>query len=461
MAAACDMRLENYVAKAKQQMSERGELGFRDAYHNFEDAFDAFTFAELMEKAGALSIHPKVFLDWLGTPEGANMAKSQQACLPRLRPGHGSGHGSGPGTGPLTASGYSHCSGSMSSSSNRRIRSIQWNSLRDTGFVPQNGKPRVLITGATGLLGREVYKTFEAAGWQVCGVGLSRAKAPLMQLDLFQNDAVDQILDDFKPDVLLHCAAERRPDKLENNEEWALKINSALTELIAGLCSDKNIWMVYLSTNYVFDGKCPPYTERDHPNPLNTYGKSKLAGEQKMNAVHPHAAILRVPLLYGPSVSVDESSVTQVLKVVQKGSGSVDNWQERYPTYTCDLAKVLEAFASAYMKHRSERDPTEFAGVFHWQSAEKHTKYTMAKVIATIAAVDESGLVPLNDGPGPNAAPRPQFEQMECGRLEAILGKYYPEMALQRFRSTFEDSMRTVLDPLVNPQNQPTSGDAY
>jgi S-adenosylmethionine synthetase len=268
------------------------------------------------------------------------------------------------------------------------------------------------------------------------------------------------LLDEFKPHVLLHCAAERRPDKLEGNEEWAMKINAELTDHIAELCKDRNIWMVYMSTNYVFDGKDAPYKEDDNTNPVNTYGVSKLAGETKMHDTYENGAILRVPLLYGPTDSLDESSVTQVFKNVKQSVDAkvkVDNWQQRYPTYTPDVANVLEAFSSAYYKNivakDNNADKKKFGGVFQWQAPEMHTKFTMAKIIAKIANISEDGLVSVDDGPGPNAAPRPHYEAMTCAKLEAIL-KEYDEPAFKKtgYATGFEKSIEEVLAKFVAPE---------
>merc|ERR1712176_1005683 len=133
-----------------------------------------------------------------------------------------------------------------------------------------------------------------------------------------------------------------------------------------------------MSTNYVFDGKEAPYSEDAATRPLSVYGESKLAGEKAVLEEHPESAVLRVPLLYGPIENVKETSVTVLLDTIrQNGSAKLDNWQERYPTNTEDLAEVLEAMSGIYVAAGARRDPLTFSRVFHWQANERHTKYTM------------------------------------------------------------------------------------
>eukprot|EP00928_Gymnodinium_smaydae_P022739 TRINITY_DN18999_c0_g4_i1.p1 TRINITY_DN18999_c0_g4~~TRINITY_DN18999_c0_g4_i1.p1 ORF type:complete len:371 (-),score=72.92 TRINITY_DN18999_c0_g4_i1:73-1149(-) len=311
------------------------------------------------------------------------------------------------------------------------------------------GAPRLLLPGATGLLGREVYRQFCAAGWEVCGVGRTRAAPPLVSLDLFDTDALAALMDTFKPNVVIHCAAERYPDKLEGNEAWAMKINAGLTRTIAELAKTRKIWLVYMSTNYVFDGKAAPYAEDAVPNPVNLYGRSKLEGERAMREVYPEGAIFRVPLLFGPSSSLDESSVTQLVKTIRQPTPRVCNWQERYPTFTPDVARALLAFCTRRLDAggsdgaRLGERSREFAGVFHWQAGEMQTKFSMSQTIAELLSMDKAHLIPTG-APDAGAAPRPQYEEMGCARLERLFG---PE-TVAACRSDFRASLAKVLEGL-------------
>jgi len=305
---------------------------------------------------------------------------------------------------------------------------------------------RVLVAGATGHLGRQVLKAFERGGWNVRGTGFARAGGGTVRCDLLNSSELASQFDDFKPSIVIHCAAERRPDVLEGDGAHATKINVDLTREVGKLCRARKAWMIYLSTNYVFDGKHAPYAEDAEPRPLNVYGASKLAGERALAEAHPDAATLRVPLLYGPVEYLSETSVTALLSAIRNDSPRLCNWQERFPTNTEDVAGVLEAFSAAYVANAG-RSPEQFRGIFHWQANERHTKYTMAMTIADICGIDTSGFVRVDDNaPPPGAAPRPQFERMLCSRFEALLeaaGEGDPD----RFRSDFKASLTRHLQP--------------
>merc|ERR1719436_1470849 len=239
---------------------------------------------------------------------------------------------------------------------------------------------------------------FEASGWHTRGLGLARASndphARVVRCDILNPDELRTQFETHRPTVVIHCAAERRPDVLEENRDYATKINVDTTREIGRICKQMGAKLIYISTNYVFDGKSPPYDENGTPNPVNTYGASKLAGERVLAEYCPGAATVRVPLLYGPIEYVGETSVTALLNTVQQKNPKLDNWQERFPTRTVDVARVLEAFAGAYTT-AAERGQSleEFRGPFHWQANELHTKYTMGFAIAEMVGLDPDGLI--------------------------------------------------------------------
>jgi len=277
--------------------------------------------------------------------------------------------------------------------------------------------------------------------------GFSRATGRIFKCNLLEAGEFEELLNKFKPIIVIHCAAERRPDVLEKDKEYAKKINVDMTGNIGRLCKARGIWLVYLSTNYVFDGKDAPYAEDAVPNPVNTYGESKLAGERALAEMFPAAATLRVPLLYGPIEYLGETSVTDLLsKIQQDPRAKLDNWQERFPTCSTDVARVIEVVCSQYMK-KGKDNPDRFAGVFHWQANARHTKYTMAQVIAEIACIDSSEHVSVDDAPAPGTAPRPQFERMLCDRVEAILKD--DQTPLEEFRSDFKAGLAKHLRPFL------------
>ena len=177
---------------------------------------------------------------------------------------------------------------------------------------------RVLVTGASGLLGRAVVKQFASdEAWQVMGCAHSRCKGNLKKIDLMDLDATEKLVRVFRPNVLIHSAGERRPDVVEKDEAKAKRMNVESTARLAEVMTSLNAdldkpehFMLYISTDYVFDGTCPPFKPHDKPNPLNKYGKSKLEGERMLLTHHPVGGVLRIPILYGEVEYLGESAVT-------------------------------------------------------------------------------------------------------------------------------------------------------
>uniref|UniRef100_A0AAY4AZS8 Methionine adenosyltransferase 2 subunit beta n=1 Tax=Denticeps clupeoides TaxID=299321 RepID=A0AAY4AZS8_9TELE len=268
---------------------------------------------------------------------------------------------------------------------------------------------RVLVTGATGLLGRAVYKEFQNNAWDGLGCGYSRARPRFLRCNLLDEEALRGVIQDFQPHVIVHCAAERRPDVVERHTEAALNLNVHVSATLAKEAA--GIFLIYISTDYVFDGRNPPYGENDAPNPLNLYGKTKLEGEREVLRHNPEAAILRVPILFGEVERVEESAVSVLWDLVQEGSDSctIDHCQQRFPTYTSDVARVCRLMDSS------------LRGIFHFSGKEQMTKYEMACAMADAFNLPSSHLIPLTEQPAGAGAQRPHNAQLECSRL-VLLG---------------------------------------
>ncbi|XP_076836325.1 methionine adenosyltransferase 2 subunit beta isoform X2 [Brachyhypopomus gauderio] len=288
---------------------------------------------------------------------------------------------------------------------------FDYGDFEDDVYTPYR---RVLVTGATGLLGRAVYKEFQKNQWDTLGCGYSRARPRFLRCNLLDEDAVRAVVRDFQPHAIVHCAAERRPDVVEHHTEAARNLNVHACATLAKEAAD--IFLLYISTDYVFDGRNPPYGENDAPGPLNMYGKSKLEGEREILRHCPGAAVLRVPILYGDVEKVEESAVTVLWDRVQEGAESctVDHCQQRFPTYTSDVARVCRSMAE-----RALQDPS-LRGIFHYSGKEQMTKYEMACAIADAFNLPSSHLIPLTEQPAGAGAQRPHNAQLECSRLELL-----------------------------------------
>lgn len=222
----------------------------------------------------------------------------------------------------------------------------------------------VLVTGATGLLGRQVVKAFGKKDWTARGTGFSRADGTaVLKVDLASPPDVQKALDAVRPRVVVHCAANRFPDKVDKDPDGTRKLNVDATAALASQCADRDVVLIYISTDYVFSGKPgeAPY-EADAPTgPTNLYGQTKLDGEHAVLDTYKAAAkdglglVLRVPVLYGNAEVPAESAVNVLMDAVwkaQKGDKvTMEHWALRYPTNTEDVGRVCHG------KFSPERPP--------------------------------------------------------------------------------------------------------
>jgi len=136
----------------------------------------------------------------------------------------------------------------------------------------------------------------------VHGVALTRSTPTLTKLDLTDFNSVETFLTSIEPDLIIHTAAERRPDKVEKDPIKSNLLNVDVPSHLANFCKaglKSQPLLINISTDYVFDGNSPPYKVSDPPNPLNAYGTSKLLGERAIqeNGLKGRAVSLRVPVL--------------------------------------------------------------------------------------------------------------------------------------------------------------------
>jgi len=207
-----------------------------------------------------------------------------------------------------------------------------------------------------------------------------------------------------KPDWIIHCAAERRPDVAEKDPAGTQKLNAEVPGHLAALSKRLGFTLVYISTDYVFDGTSPPYTPSSVTNPVNLYGMSKRDGEVAVLSVNgAKVIILRVPVLYGPAPKNSDSAINILLDVVQDQSGktyTMDHYATRYPTNVEDIAKFLA---------RLIRLKKDIPPIVHYSSEEPYTKYEICLVFAKILGLPHRHIIPDEDPPtGAGATTRPR-----------------------------------------------------
>jgi len=305
---------------------------------------------------------------------------------------------------------------------------------------------RVLLTGASGLLGRAILAGLRGRrDIELTGTAFSRARTPVIKADLTDPAEVGALFAAAKPDFVIHAAAERRPDIVDRNPSQARALNVAATETVARACAKSGAFLLYISTDYVFDGSNPPYFPDSPVNPLNEYGRLKLEGEARVAAMAAaKAAILRLPILYGPVERLDESAVTELASLLKKGQACrVDNWARRYPLHVDDVAAAIEKIIDATAS-RSGGPTAGGRGAVHQSGLPiyllsgpvAYTKYEMLAIMAKILGMDASFAAP--DAAPSKGAPRPKDCRMDTTLIEAL--GYKP-------RVDFESGIADALAP--------------
>lgn len=191
----------------------------------------------------------------------------------------------------------------------------------------------ILVTGVNGQLGFDVVKELNKRNIECLGIDKS-------ELDITDKDAVEEYLFKLKPDCVIHCAAYTAVDRAEDEEGICAKVNITGTENIAKACKNVDAKMIYISTDYVFDGQGDISFEVDgHIEPLSVYGKTKYEGELKVKEVLDKYFIVRISWVFG--INGNNFINTMIRLGKEKDSLNVVCDQIGSPTYTFDLAPLL------------------------------------------------------------------------------------------------------------------------
>lgn len=268
--------------------------------------------------------------------------------------------------------------------------------------------PKIVITGASGLLGRALMARFSTIN--PIGYAFTRAeKLALKKVDLTNQQQMRYALEQDSPDIIIHAAAERRPNICTDNQEQALELNVQATENIARYAKESGAWLLYLSTDYVFDGTQPPYAPNSTVNPINFYGKSKLSGELVIKETLDQYGILRVGMLYGKTEHLAESAVTTLIPLLDAKEGQADHYCKRYPIYTMDVANACWQLAQHALV------TSKFHGTWHYCTPEPLTKYQILMQIAKLLNKESAHIKPILK-PMDNT-PRPYDCALDCSSL--------------------------------------------
>ena len=305
------------------------------------------------------------------------------------------------------------------------------------------------VTGVCGQLGHDVVEELESRGYDVVASDIlfrdtaevddnneetsDSSKAYYVQLDITDKEAVDRTIQIFKPDVIIHCAAWTAVDaaEAEENKDKVYAINAVGTKNIAEATKDVDAKMIYISTDYVFDGQgYKPWQPDDKSyDPLNYYGQTKLEGELAVSSILEKYFIVRIAWVFGKNgknfikTMISVSKTHDTVRVVNDQIGT--------PTYTYDLARLLVDMAETdkygyYHATNSESEPGEYISWYDF-CCEFYRQYGLNTKVIPVST-EEYGL---------SIAARPYNSRLDKSKLVEAGFKPLP---------TWQDAVRRYLE---------------
>ncbi|RPH32078.1 MAG: NAD(P)-dependent oxidoreductase [Bacteroidales bacterium] len=276
---------------------------------------------------------------------------------------------------------------------------------------------KILITGANGLISRKAIRLLsQGKDHQLFATSQKRLNFPpevnFFTVNLVYSD-LNQLIDTIRPEVLIHCAAMASPDACEVDRYSCNKINVEVTARLASACRDYGVHMIFLSTDFVFDGLKGDYTETDTPSPISYYGESKIEAENSIIGLNTGATIVRTSLVYGHDENLSRQNlVLRVIDNLQKGKPyRLPTDQLRAPTDVNDLASALKTFTEK-----------KIGGVFNIVGAQKLSVFDFARQIAAVFGYNESLLIPISASELDEPAKRPLNSSLDITKAKNIIG---------------------------------------
>jgi len=262
--------------------------------------------------------------------------------------------------------------------------------------------PRVIITGAAGLIGQYLVKTAPrwAAGWDVRGI--TRA-----HLDLTDQSAVSSAFHRYDPQLVIHCAALSRTKDCEQDPEKAKRINVEATRVLSQLA--RNSQFLFLSSGEVFDGAVGWYDEAAEPNPINVYGRTKLEAE-RLVLHNPAHTVVRIVLTAGTSIDGNRSFVEDMSRAAKTGNDLTLYADEyRSPLPAGVIARALWELVGGHK-----------TGLYHLGGSERLSRWEIGELLVPWYPELRGRLVQSTAGRH-SGAPRPPDLSLSCGKIQQAL----------------------------------------
>ena len=297
---------------------------------------------------------------------------------------------------------------------------------------------RILITGANGLLGQHLVKElFDTTAHEIIATGkaeprfiIQDSRVQYYSLDITDGMAVNVLLDNLQPDTIIHCAALTQADECELNPVKAWQVNVTATRFIIDAAKKINAFLIFVSTDFVFDGLNGPYKEEDIVNPVSYYGSTKVAAEKAVAESGLAYSIVRTCLLYGNILAGTRSNIVSWIKenLEQGKKIKVVSDQWRTPTYIEDIAKGIILIAEKMAQ-----------GFFHISGNDFLSPYDMAMATADYLNLDKSLIEKVDAAVFTQPAKRPAKTGFIIDKASRVLG-YAP--------LSFTEGLKRMLAPI-------------
>jgi dTDP-4-dehydrorhamnose reductase len=272
---------------------------------------------------------------------------------------------------------------------------------------------KLLITGASGLVGARLSEAASHVGHEVIETYDQHEidKSNAFRVDIKNRKAMERIMKKTSPDATIHLASITDVDLCEREPELANSVNANATRILAEECLNTGSHFVYVSTDYVFDGRQGNYTEQDQPNPINTYGLSKLRGEEATHEASATFCVARTSVVYGwgrrsrpnfGSWTYSELKAGRPIRVVEA--------QYCSPTLNSQLAVMLLEVAEK-----------QLAGIIHLAGASRLSRYQFALEMADEFHLDKKLIIPTNAKSSSWVAERPLDSSLNVEKAQKLL----------------------------------------
>lgn len=273
---------------------------------------------------------------------------------------------------------------------------------------------KFLVTGSAGLVGNQVVKDLSKSSdgiYSVCHDSKPEYGIPI-QMDLADSDNIKNTIEKVRPDYVIHLGAMTNVDQCETQKDLAMKINATATEIIAKQCARLEAFLVYVSTDYVFDGEQGMKKETDKPNPIDFYGYSKLEGEKAVMDMASNWCIARTSTPFGIHKTKSSFPIFVAENLRAKREIKVITDQYTSPTYVVNLSHMLIELAKR-----------QIVGVIHVAGATRISRFDMANMVAEKLSLDKKFLKAALADELKWIAKRPKDSSLDVSKASLILNE--------------------------------------